>query len=161
MSGKNHEIEQFAFEAGLNDRAGSGLAITVAAAATPGTILGTAFAERRNNSEAGLVWVPAAGTLTVAKPQAAGIYDIEAASGDVISSNSAVLDLGIYKNGTLVGNEGRKTEPAAAARNGMGLAIAKGVTLAVGDVVTARLRVGTDGHVGTFRQLSLSARKVG
>jgi hypothetical protein len=166
MSAVNPDISPISFEAGLNDRAGSGLAITVAAAATPEVVLGSAFAERSNNSGGGLVWDAAAGTLTVALKQAEGRYDLEAVAGDIIGTNAAVLDLGIFKDpagsdpAAVVGNESRKTELASAARNGIAPAVARGVSLEVGDVVSLRLRVGTNGHAGTFRQLSLAARKV-
>jgi hypothetical protein len=158
---KNGNFEPFAFEAGLNDRAGSGLAITVAAAITPGVILGAAFAQRSNNTQGGLVWSAAAGTLTVATVQAEGTYDIEVHAGDLTGTASSALDIGIYRNGTLVGSEARKTELSSPSRMSVAPAVARGVALVVGDVVTARLRVGTDGHVGTFRQLSLMAKKVG
>lgn len=160
MSAVNPDISPVSFEAGLNDRAGSGLAITVALAATPGTVLGAAFAQRHNNSQGGLVWDAAAGTLTVANKQAEGVYRLEAVVGSVIGTNSAILNIGIYVGGDIAGNEGLKTELGTAAQNPMGTAVAKGVTLEVGDVVTVRLRVGTNTHAGTFRQLSFSADKI-
>jgi hypothetical protein len=160
MPGFNPSSEPYAFAAGILDAAGSGIAITVAAAGTPADLKGAGFAEIVNNSAGGLVWVPADGTLTVAKEQAAGLYEIEVAPGNTIGNNAGVKIFQLVKGTTKIGNHSRAVEPATAVQSGMATVKAI-VALVKGDVVKVQNDVGTNGHAVTTRELMLTARKIG
>jgi len=149
----------------IND--GTGSTVTVAAAATPQAILdATLFVQDTNTTNGGLTFSGTTGKVTCATPAGFGKYLVMAAVGDVIGTNSAVLDVEIVavSGGAAASQKGaaaRKTELATAARNSMGPAVAIVDISAVGDTVEAQLRVGTNGHAGTFRDFSLSLIKIG
>jgi hypothetical protein len=91
---------------------------------------------------------------------------VQATIGDVIGTNSSVLDVEIVavSGGAAAAQKGigaRKTELATAARNSMGAAFAIVDISAVGDTVEAQLRVGTNAHAGVFRDFALSLMKIG
>jgi hypothetical protein len=157
MSGKNPTSDLYVFSAAVDD--GTGIAITVATAGTPLPLKGALFVQGANNSDGGLVWSATDGTLTVAKAQAAGTYEIEAVPGNTIGPNTGVKIVHLSKNGARVGNISRAVEPAAAVQSGMASAKAL-VSLALGDVVEVDVDVGTNGHAVTFRQLVLTAKKL-
>lgn len=149
----------------IND--GTGATVTVAAAATPQKILdATLFLVDDDNSNGGLTFSGTTGLVTVAEKFACGRYAVFAKTGDVIGTNSSVLDVEIVavEGGAAeaqVGNGARKTELATAARNGMADAFAVVNLSAVGDTVGAQLRVGTNGHAGVFRDFALFLVKIG
>jgi hypothetical protein len=145
------------FSAGISDA--SGIATTVTTAGTPLPLLGAAFAQVINNSGGALVWNAAAGTLTVALEQGAGTYEIEFAPGNTIGPNTGVKIFAIAVDGVKVGSSVRAVEPATAVQSGMASAKAT-VALALGDVVTVIVDVGTNGHAVTTRQATLTAKKV-
>lgn len=154
-----------ALVAAIND--GTGETITVAAAATPQAIKSaTLFSALANSSGGGITWDGTTGIATVAKAHAFGKYLVRAITGDVIGTNSAVLDVEIWavQAGAAkaqVGIGSRKTELASAARNSIGPAYAVVNLSAIGDSVEAQLRVGTNGHAGTFRDFALEMVKIG
>jgi hypothetical protein len=149
----------------IND--GTGSTVTVAAAATPQAILdATLFVQDTNTTNGGLTFAGATGKVTCATPAGFGKYMVQAIAGDVIGTNSAVLDIEIVSvsGGAAASQKGvgaRKTELATAARNGMSPAVAIVDLSAVGDTVEAQLRVGTNGHAGVFRDFALSLIKIG
>lgn len=148
----------------INDNTGA--TVTVAAATTPQAILdATLFTETHNYSNGGLTFSGATGKYTVANATAFGIYEVEALVGDVIGTNSSVLDIEIVavEGGAAAAQKGigaRKTELATAARNSVAPAKAMVTLSAVGDTVEAQLRVGTNGHAGVFRDFRLSLKKI-
>jgi hypothetical protein len=95
-----------------------------------------------------------------------GKYEVLACAGDLIGTNSSVLDIEIVavSGGAAAAQKGigaRKTELATASRMAVGPALAIVDLSAVGDTVEAQLRVGTNGHAGTFRDFALFLRKIG
>ena len=154
-----------AFVGTIND--GTGEVITVAAAATPQAVKSaTLFLEAGNTSGGGLPFDGTTGKVTVAKAHAFGKYLVEVITGDIIGTNSAVLDVEVWAKqagATLAqaGTGSRKSELATAARNSIGPAFAVVNLSAIGDTVEAQLRVGTNGHAGTFRDFALKMVKIG
>ena len=165
LSGLNTGGTPVVLVAKIND--GTGATVTVAAAATPQAILSeTLFLEDTNTSGGGLTWDPATGVATVASPVGVGKYEVFARAGDLIGTNSAVMDLEIMavEGGAAIAQKGigaRKTELASAARNGVAPAYAVVDLSAEGDTVQCNLRVGTNGHAGVFRDFALVMRKIG
>jgi hypothetical protein len=165
MPGLNTGGQPVTLVAKIND--GTGATVTVAAAATPQAILdATLFLEDTNTSGGGLTFDGATGVVTVATPAGIGKYEVFAFAGDLIGTNSAVLDVEIVASeagasAAQVGIGSRKTELATAARNGIAPAYAVVDLSAVDDTVQANLRVGTNGHEGTFRDFALVMRKIG
>ena len=149
----------------IND--GTGATVTVAAAATPQAILdATLFVQDTNNSNGGITFSGTTGKFTVATPAGFGKYMVHALVGDVIGTNSAVMDVEVWavSAGAAIAQKGigsRKTELATAARNSIGPAFAVVDLSAVGDTVEAQLRVGTNGHAGVFRDFAVSLVKIG
>ena len=149
----------------IND--GTGSTVTVAAAATPQAILdATLFVQDTNTSNGGLTFSGTTGKVTVATPAGFGKYEVRAFVGDVIGTNSAVMDVEIVavSGGAAAAQKGigaRKTELATASRMSMGAAFAIVDLSAVGDTVEAQLRVGTNGHAGVFRDFALVLVKIG
>jgi hypothetical protein len=149
----------------INDDTGA--VVTVAAAATPQAILqATLFVQDTNTTNGGLTFSGATGKVTCATPAGFGKYMVMAAAGDLIGTNSSVLDIEIVSvsGGAAAAQKGigaRKTELATASRMAIGCAVAIVDLSAVGDTVEAQLRVGTNGHAGTFRDFSLSLMKIG
>ena len=149
----------------INDATGS--TVTVALAATPQAILDAAlFLQDTNTTNGGLTFAGATGKVTCATPAGFGKYLVMAAVGDVIGTNSAVLDVEIVavSGGAAAAQKGigaRKSELATAARNSIGCAMAIVDISVVGDTVEAQLRVGTNTHAGTFRDFALSLMKIG
>lgn len=148
----------------IND--GTGETVTVAAAATPGVILSaTLFTEDTNNTKGGLTFDGTTGKVSCATPAGFGKYKVSAICGDLIGTNSSVLDVEL--NHTPVGGSaaqfgigGRKTELASASRMGGVQAIGVCTLDEVGETVDARLRVGTNGNAGTFRDFALVLEKI-
>lgn len=152
------------FMAKIND--GTGLTVTVAAAATPDVIVSqTLFTEDTNSTNGGLTFDATTGKVTCAKPHGFGKYRVSAVAGDLIGTNSSVLDIEL--NHTPVGGSAaqfgigaRKTELASATRHGTFQAVGVCTLDAVGETVDVRLRVGTNGHAGTFRDFALVMEKI-
>lgn len=165
LSGFNTGGTPVVLVAKIND--GTGATVTVAAAATPQAILdATLFVEDTNTSAGGLTFDGSTGVVTVASPVGFGKYEVFAMSGDLIGTNSSVLDLEIMaiEGGAAIAQKGigaRKTELSTAARNGVAPAYAVVNLSAEGDSVQCNLRVGTNGHAGTFRDFALVMRKIG
>lgn len=149
----------------INDATGS--TVTVAAAATPQAILDASlFLQDTNTTNGGLTFSGTTGKVSVATPAGFGKYMVMAAVGDVIGTNSSVLDVEIVavSGGAAAAQKGigaRKTELATASRMSIGCAMAIVDLSAVGDTVEAQLRVGTNGHAGTFRDFALQLIKIG
>lgn len=153
------------FFAKINDATGS--TVTVAFSATPQAILdATLFTQDANTSNGGLTFSGTTGKITCATVAGIGVYEVSAKCGDLIGTNSSVLDVEIVarENGAALAQKGigaRKTELATAARNAVGPAFAVVTLSAVGDTIEAQLRVGTNGHAGVFRDFALYVRKIG
>jgi hypothetical protein len=161
MLGMNASGNQSLFMAQINDA--NGAAITVAASATPGVVLDPLFTEVVNNTgptgKKGLTFAVGTGLVTCAESWAAGKYLVTAVAGNAVGGNAANYAVGVYVGSTLQGIEARKVEPAAAVQSAVGPAVAV-VTLAVGDTVSARLRVGTNADVVTLRDFALVMQKI-
>jgi hypothetical protein len=153
-TGGNHPL----LLAQIND--GSGATVTVAAAATPGIILhASLYTAAVNTTSGGIVFDGTAGTATVAKVNGAGKYIVEGIAGNAIGQNAGAFEIEIHKNGTIVGTAGRRVEPAAAVQAGVAPALAV-IDLVVDDVVTAKIRVGTNGDAIVLRDFSLLMTKI-
>lgn len=152
------------FLAKINDA--SGVAITVAAAATPDVILSsTLFTEDTNNTLGSLTFDNTTGKLSCAKASGFGKYRVSAIVGDMIGTNSGVLDVELYHtpvggSAAQFGIGARKTELASATRMGGLQAIGVATLDAVGETIDVRLRVGTNGNGGTFRDFALVVEKI-
>ena len=149
----------------IND--GSGATVTVAAAATPQAILeATLFVQDTNTSNGGLTFSGTTGKVTCATVAGFGKYAVSAIVGDVIGTNSAILDVEIVavSGGAGAAQKGigsHKVELATAARIGMATAFAIVDLSALSDTVEVQLRVGTNGHAAVFRDFALVMQKIG
>lgn len=160
-TGGNH----VALFAAIND--GTGEAITVAAAATPQAIKSaTLFNEVINTSNGGITWDGTTGVATLEDASCAGVYEVQALTGDAIGTNSIVADIEVWASeggaaAAQVGIGSRRTGLATEAREAQAPAVAFVELSDVGDTVEARLRVGTNGHAMTFRDFALKLVKIG
>lgn len=165
LAGFNTGGTHNALIAKINDATGA--TVTVAASATPQAILDAAlFLQDTNTTNGGLTFSGTTGKVSVATVAGFGKYLVQANAGDVIGTNSSVLDIEIVavSGGAVAAQKGigaRKSELATASRMSMGTACAIVDLSAVGDTVEAQLRVGTNGHAGVFRDFALSLIKIG
>lgn len=162
-SGGNHP----SFVAAIRDAGGSGVAITVAAAATPQVVKGAAF-EERSNRLPGFTWVAADGRLTLSAPVGAspGRYQVSVHERDVIGTNAKFnfLQVNAKQKGeaaALVGGPARRTELATATRGGLRFILDEVELTKEGDFVEVLVGVETDGNAVTFRGLELQVLKIG
>ena len=164
MPGFNTGGNAVVLAASIND--GTGATVTVAAAATPQAILDASlFVQRHNTSNGGLTFSGTTGKITCATAAGFGKYKVMAIAGDLIGTNSSVLDIEIVavEGGAAAAQKGtgaRKTELASASRMSVSPAFAIVDISAVGDTVEAQLRVGTNGHAGVFRDFYLYMEKI-
>lgn len=161
-SGGNHP----SFSAVVADTAGSGLVITVASAATAQVIKGAAFAQAKNNTAGGLVWVAADGVLTVTKDEARGRYLAMFSATDVIGVSAKHNSLTVWAKQAgaaiaAVGAPLRFTERATAVREGRALLMAEVSLTEVGDTCEIRVGVETDTNAFTIRGCALELIKIG
>lgn len=156
-----NNVGAFVAEFAAQIRDNTGITTTVATAGTPVVIAGALFVQVKNTLPGALVWVPATGLLTVANGMAAGLYDIEFIPSDTQGTATGAKILRIARNGVGIGGISRDLEPATAVRSSMGSAVALGVQLDVGTVISVTADVLTNGHVVITRDGTLRLRRVG
>ena len=144
----------------------TGIEITVAAAATPQALLGTAFASDEDDDSGGITWTPASGVFTVAAACGIGRYLARACLTDVKGTDAKYFFARIFaKEGGVAaavrGPQLKRTEPATAVHAPLGVVEAIVDLSAVGDTVELRLGVETNGNDVTVKDCSFVLIKVG